>query len=163
MNNNFKASNITVYPAVAREGDSKYITELSLTSIFKHITDRDSFVIDYSDNIIEFMLKGYYFKLKLEDILTDSSKGSPEGLWVKLCMKTNAQELCGDNTLGEYGGLEYVIKTPNEDSGYFKILEKEDKGNVFQVPMESKIKFNNTSVESRNHIHINCGEITENK
>lgn len=150
-----KSNNITVYPAVARDDDSKYITELSLTSIFKHITDRDNFVINYSNNTIEFMLKGYYFEINLEDILTDN----PEGLWVKLCMKTNVQELCGDASDGNYSGLEYVVTTPGEDSGYFQLLKKEDSNNVFQVPMESKIKFNNTSVEGRNHLQIECGSL----
>lgn len=149
------SNNICVYPAVARNTDSKYITELSLTSIFKHITDRDSFVINYSNNTIEFMLKGYYFKLNLDGILTETS----EGLWVKLCMKENVQELCGDTLGGEYGGLEYVINTPAEDLIYFNLLEKVESG--FQVPMKSKIKFNNTSVEGVNYLQIECGSLKE--
>ena len=146
-----------MYPAVARDCDSRYITELSLTSIFKHITDRDSFVIDYDadTDIIEFMLKGYYFKLNLEGILTETSAG----LWVKLCMKDGLQELCGDNSKNEYGGLEYITEAPEEDLIYFNLLEKEDNNNSFQVPLESKIKFNNTSVENRNHIQIECGSL----
>ena len=146
------------FPTTKRNSVNKLLTENSLTRLINRLIDKDGFIIteglrspsfqsgdrgnlldfntniklrdvDFENNILEFMLRGYYFSVNLSDLLS-SDKGvnwehyvttygqdtTPFGLYARIFIDAtdpNYPELLGqeayDEELETYKGVQFFV------------------------------------------------------
>lgn len=99
-----KSNNISVFPSALRAAENgnyasgKYTSEPNLTGIIKTIADRDSFIIRWDideenteNNIAEFVINGYYFRISGVDLPTPT--GGDSNLYASIRLDS-ADRLC---------------------------------------------------------------------
>jgi len=159
---NFNSNKVQVFPTAyrcAQDNNNKLIknsltarlnTEYNITNLVDGLLDQDinngNFVISYVGNLITFCMKGYYFKVELDNDVSS--------LWVKLNTSTNldyGREMVPENFNSsrdldvkdsetyQFKGLTYVTSDPS-DSDYFQLLSNGS------IPDKSKLKFSTGSV-----------------
>lgn len=160
MTTYFKSDKVRVFPSAYRGTDtnnkmynpeSRLQTEFN-TTLKKYLVDTDGFVIEYKDNHIKFVLKGYYFDIDISDIaIADRSY-----LAVKLILDTlhtatdiydyteialHTDEVTNFVGLVVYGSSSTAEERKNAD---FVLLENNN------VPESSKFKYNSDSIVINN-------------
>ena len=163
---------ITVFPVSNKpsEPNSRLLTEYNLTHIVNRLVDKSSFVITSNDSDtikdqtgpFEFNIEGYYVKIiDLKDLIEQFSEVT--SIYAKIGIKpsqadnNNFQELKGEeDEAGLYTGVNFTDtieaqSTVEEASAIYynlKLLEKSSASNNWQIPRESKVRFNQWSFSS---------------
>lgn len=164
---NLQSDNISIFPAARRYDkaeESRLFKEKSVITLINNLIDSDGFVITStiaSEGPFQFNVYGYYICINNLSNLT-SSFADKDNIYAVLDIDNednNYPELLGDNELigdnqSQYAGISFVDTVPTgENIHYLKILEKKD--DSWEIPTDSKIKFNANSI----NIKINGGEI----
>lgn len=157
--------NVKVFPATSStEPSNKLITEYNLINIVNRLTDKDSFVVSYSQTpetgtptsrYIVFNIHGYYFDIALNNLDGDLLKS--DDLYAGIQINKSTEDSVYDViniTEGNSQGL-ILQQTPitGEDTYSLQLLAGG------QVPPESKIKFT-TGTDSRS-ISIDDGDLDD--
>lgn len=160
MTTYFKSDKVRVFPSAYRGTDTNnkmYNPESRLQTEFntvlkKYLVDTDGFVIEYKDNHIKFILKGYYFDIDISDIAIEDRSY----LAVKLILDNlhtatdiydyteialHTDEVTNFVGLVVYGSSSTVEERKNAD---FVLLENNN------VPESSKFKYNSDSIVINN-------------
>lgn len=129
----FKASKIDVFPvSVERPSkpEAQLLTEDHVSNIVRSIVDFPSYVIteDYDGTELEFILYGYYVKLKLDEGFSFSSVGNSD-IYALLYLNTASPDnpilwgadsgLPEDKTPPEYRGITFTTKSSFDSKGNF--------------------------------------------
>lgn len=148
------STKITVFPSSARTDSpsARMVSEFGLTSIVNRFTDNKNFVLgDFTNNILEFNILGYYFKCDLSDVISTFSSGTDiyavikitktvstnaENYWQRLAPVDSSQDMDSNS---EFNGLYLTddISGVTSDFTYLKLLTKEA-GN-WVIPDDSKL------------------------
>lgn len=164
---NLQSDNISIFPAARRYDkaeESRLFKEKSVITLINNLIDSEGFVITSTldtNGPFQFNVYGYYVCISNLSNLTNSFNDD-DSIYAILNIDNvdnNYPELLGDNepigdNQSQYDGISFVNEEPTgENIHYLKILEKKD--NSWEIPTDSKIKFNANSI----NIKINGGEI----
>ena len=139
------SENIHIFPCGSRSVDSKkdlanrsrLLSEQNIVNIIKSICDSPSFVINKIDNIIKFVIDGYYFELTLRCTETN--------LYAKVVYDTPSGATSYTTILGDSGdtfaGLSLTSTDSEVTTNHLHLLDAQ--GNV---PESSKLKFTQNSI-----------------
>lgn len=149
-------------------GTSRRLTEKAITDITRNLLDVDGVVLtneiptDTTNFYFEFILLGYYFKVKYSELIKVISNWKTLYVGIKLHETTGDivyTELLVDDSNKEHLGLYFGNDILTDCNISIKILEKDDEDNV-KIPDDSRIKFVPDSVKGLFDIkHITCGTI----
>ena len=145
---NISSENIHVFPfGTTRNRDrlARVLNEQNITQLVKNMTDYPNYVLHYENNIMDFIIQGYYFSANISEV-----KESNKPLYAHIDISTDTSNysfLTG-------GDVE-------EDNKYiftgvtFTTSESEDKKNSLQlldsdglVPKESRVRMSADSLPS---------------
>lgn len=139
----FTSSNVDVFPSSLREiGTSKLTTEKNLTNILKSTTDKESYIINWTDqDVLQLVVKGYRFDVKnARQILESQFSGD---VYVKINIQEESNLLTAvDGTLTLDSNNEFKGLLFSDTEGDLKILEGEDQ----VVPIDSYKKIDSKSL-----------------
>lgn len=144
---------IKIFPSAKRgitQPYSRLTTEESFVRIVNKLIDTDGFIINFNGTILEFNIHGYYINvdvLALSSLFTSSTQ-----IYAKIELTTvgDNKELSGtdDATDNEYQGVIFSDSATSPmpaDTYELKILTRPTTSDSWQVPTDSKFKFNNDS------------------
>ena len=131
---------------------SRAIGEVGIVNIIKRICSNESFVLSFDGTLIEFIIDGYYFKVDVNNLDVDTTRGN---VYAHLVMDAATidqpfPELDGDISNNKFNGL-VINKTLNDDG--FLILSDG------VVPPSSFKKFTSKDISFDGDYVIDCGEI----
>ena len=134
--------------------NGRALTEENISSIFRKLTDKTSYVIAAGSDFIEFMIKGHYFKL------TDSTLLDMNPLYVGATFKsigTDYEQLDGydyvdpgNSSPSKFLGLNFSSEPQDYDENdlNLEILQLLDESG--NIPTESKFRFTENVVKNIN-------------
>lgn len=155
----FPSANRVMYP------QSRLTSESNITGILTHILGKDSFVINQSvSDPFEFVIKGYYFKIKTLPILTGNDvyafirvinpDEDTEALFPEIVPLADGATLLDND--GYFAGLVLDNNTTYQDStDKLHILTKVD--GAWVIPEDSKLRFTTDSLNRT--ISIDDGDL----
>lgn len=169
---NISSNKIQIFPFGTNRASDPYarvMNEQNITRIVKGIVDKSSYVIDYNsvDNIIEFMIEGYYFKADLTEVLEDSKfNTSPVYANIQLKLETSNgasyRYIAGnDNEAQKFTGVTFSTEEMSQTDSNFTslwLLDYNSHDNTHEVPLRSRERLNMSSMIVD---VINCGSATE--
>jgi hypothetical protein len=134
---------------------SRILNEDNITNIIKCICNSDTFVIKKEDTILEFVIKGYYFKIDTSNLENGNSGSLYAGIIVN---EPTTESITGDDpttpTTISYGStLQKLIIKDTYFNNCLQLLDND--GNI---PENSKIKFDIQSLAES--FTIDCGRIS---
>lgn len=152
----FKSDKVRVFPSAYRGTDtnnkmynpeSRLQTEFN-TTLKKYLVDTDGFVIEYKDNHVKFVLKGYYFDIDISDIVIEDRSY----LAVKLILDTlhtatdiydyTEIALHTDEVTNFAGLVVYGSSSTAEERKNAELILLENN----EIPKSSKFKYNSDSI-----------------
>lgn len=156
-------SNIEVFPSTKRgliKPEARAFTEKNVSRLVNKLTDKDSYIISYENNILEFSIHGYYFKVtNVENqLLTPLNNQSKIVAWIRLTKTTIAStdeyvELYGqDDDRGYYEGIEFTgdlhsVEESDQltNEGYYSLELFNKVGDGWQIITDNFAKFDSSS------------------
>ena len=165
---NISSNKIQIFPFGTNRASDPYarvMNEQNITRIVKGIVDRSNYVIDYDsvDNIIEFMIEGYYFKADLTEVLANSEfKNRSVYANIQLQLETSNngasyRYIAGnDNEAQKFTGVTFSTEDMSKTDSNFTSLWLLTETN--EVPLRSRERLNMSSMIVD---VINCGSATE--
>ena len=150
------SSLIEVFPSSTREGNNLFTNEANLTNMIKTITDRESFICGEDSTYLEFVIKGYYFKVtKAALVSTDLSTIRASVVIGETSSESfqNLKPQDGKTTL-DNNGIFYGVKFDSSAiTGDLLLGTVGSEG--FKAAESSKIKFEGPSIGINNIEKIN--------
>lgn len=148
---NLASDKVTVFPSAQRANGTssteytyaRMTSEGNLTnliySLISPYTGNDGFVISEDNKVIEFIIKGYYFKADLSDYTPTGSE-----IWASINIEnlgtlSDYPELKGKDESDEYTGLQ-ITASRNTASGYYNLHLFNVNGGTWTVPDASYIR-----------------------
>lgn len=161
-----ESANVEVFPSTKRSNEyasqSRLLSEKSFSRLINQLVDKDSFIIRYDSDSIEFNIHGYYFKINsFSSLLPKVSEAT--NLYACIKIDNTTQELVGQDIDGNYQG---VYLTTDLSSGgeittstvYSLFLGSVSSNKVFTENADSYIMFNMNKIDLKT---VDCGIIDE--
>lgn len=136
------SNKVFVFPCVSRGADyesaAKIMSEKNITNIIKSITDKESYIISWDDDVLKCVIKGYYFEIGI---------ARSNSMYAHLIM--NGTILNGADDSDKFTGVN-IDDNPNNSDLTLCVGGK--------VPAESLSKFHPKSL-SVDITTLDCGEL----
>lgn len=188
MAQHLKSSEVKVFPfgtTRATDPNGRIFNEQNLAQFVRNVTDKHSYVLSFNDNILEFVIDGYYFKSDVSSLLSSTSAGEVNiYAFIRIVSSDGFKYLDGNDESdsseeSRFTGVSFVTDLADITDGAssLHVLVKNDSSTEYNVPEESLARFNDTALfdintkiqnavdnavgDSLNIDVINCGSSTE--
>lgn len=170
---NLPSNQIRVFPCANRGAsynlDSRLTTEYNLTNIINQLTDTKKFVITNAISVantqLEFNINGYYFSVSdYNNIVSgiypeESALQTGDSIYAEIAINEHATDIIFNElsvTTADDEGAEPIFDGVTFNSNYreeknsLKILVYNSSAGAWEIPLESKIRYNKNSVSIDN-------------
>lgn len=139
----------------SNDPNARVLNEQNITTLVNKLTDKSNYVIDYTSNVIEFVIHGYYVKANVSSLINDDLSN----LYAKIDITTaeaatstisppNYYYLNGGDSGDTSTFTSVDFSTTKPEGNYILHLLERDSSNNFVVPQVSKLKHNAEAIQA---------------